>query len=229
MKRFGPARVAGWVRWPEPARRRVQRRTIETLIGAQSLGGLGITIGIAVAALLAEEISGSEKLAGLAQTMQVLGAAVASLLLAHLMGRRGRRPGLVLGYLLGACGAGLCVVAGAVNSFALLLAGAVLVGATTAANGLSRYAATDLAPPEQRARALSLVLWATTIGAVAGPNLTGLAGDAAAGFGLPRLTGPFLFALVGMLAAALLVATVRWSARYDSVSAQWRCSATVSG
>ncbi len=206
MKGFGAARVAGWVRWPEPARKRVQRRTIETLVGAQSLGGLGITIGIAVAALLAEEISGSEKLAGLAQTMQVLGAAVASLLLAHLMGRRGRRPGLVLGYLLGASGAGLCVVAGAVNSFALLLVGAVLVGSTTAANGLSRYAATDLAPPEQRARALSWVLWATTIGAVAGPNLTGLAGDAAAGFGLPRLTGPFMFALVGMLAAALLVA-----------------------
>jgi MFS family permease len=97
MKGFGAARVAGWVRWPEPARKRVQRRTIETLVGAQSLGGLGITIGIAVAALLAEEVSGSEKLAGLAQTMQVLGAAVASLLLAHLMGRRGRRPGLVLG------------------------------------------------------------------------------------------------------------------------------------
>ena len=56
----------------------------------------------------------------------------------------------------------------------LLLVGAVLLGATTAANSGARYAATDLADGRARARALSTVVWATTIGAVAGPNLTGL-------------------------------------------------------
>ena len=90
--------MLGGVRWPDHKLQQVQRRTIWTLVAAQSLGGLGITIGIAVAALLAEEISGSESLAGLAQTMQVRGAAVASVRLAHLMGKRGRRPGLLLGY-----------------------------------------------------------------------------------------------------------------------------------
>ena len=183
----------------------MQKRTLTVLVATQALGGLGITIGIAVAALLAERISGSEKLAGLAQTTQVLGAALASLLLAHLMGRAGRRPGLTLGYLLGACGGALCVVAGVVSSFPLLLTGTTLLGATTAANSQSRYAATDLATPRTRARALSLVVWATTIGAVAGPNLTGVAGNAAHGLGLPRLTGPFLFGVVGMLAAAVVL------------------------
>jgi MFS family permease len=197
--------VAGGVRWPDHRLRQVQRRTLSSLVVAQSLGGLGITIGIAVAAILAEQISGSERLAGLAQTMQVLGAAIASFLLAHLMGTRGRRPGLVLGYLLGAGGAALCVVAGVVDSFATLLTGATLLGATTAANGLSRYAATDLAAPDRRARSLSLVVWATTIGAVAGPNLTGVAGRAAAAVGLPRLTGPFVFGSVAILAAALVI------------------------
>lgn len=197
--------VVGGVRWPDHRVEQVQRRTIRTLVAAQGLGGLGITIGIAVAAILAEQISGSADLAGLAQTMQVLGAAVASFLLAHLMGRRGRRAGLVLGYLLGAAGGALCVVAGVVGSFATLLVGATLLGSTTAANNQSRYAATDLARPHHRARALSIVVWATTVGAVAGPNLTGFAGGAADGLGLPRLTGPFLFGVVGMLASALVI------------------------
>lgn len=197
--------VAGGVRWPDHRVEQVQRRTLGTLVAAQGLGGLGITIGIAVAAILAEQISGSPDLAGLAQTMQVLGAAVASFLLAHLMGKRGRRPGLLLGYLLGATGAALCVVAGVVESFAILLVGATLLGSTTAANNQSRYAATDLARPNRRASALSLVVWATTVGAVAGPNLTGFAGGVAEDIGLPRLTGPFLFGLLGMLASALVI------------------------
>jgi MFS family permease len=197
--------LVGGVRWPEHRLQQLQRRTVGTLVAAQALGGLGITIGIAVAAILAEQISGSEKLAGLAQTTQVLGAAFASFLLAHLMGTRGRRPGLVLGYLLGAIGGGLCVLAGAVSSFPVLLVGTTLLGATTAANSQSRYAATDLARPDKRASALSLVVWATTVGAVAGPNLSGPAGGAAHALGLPRLTGPFLFGTVGMLAAALVI------------------------
>lgn len=199
--------VVGGARWPDAEVQQVQRRTIWVLVFAQSLGGLGITIGIAVAALLAEQISGSEKLAGLAQTAQVLGAALASSLLAWVMGRLGRRPGLLLGYLLGATGAALCVVAGIVQSFPLLLVGATLLGATTAANAQSRYAATDLARPANRAKALSVVVWATTIGAVLGPNLTGFAGTTAEQAGLPRLTGPFVVGVVGMLLAALVIGT----------------------
>ena len=185
----------------------VQRRTVRTLVTAQAVGATGITIGIAVASLLAKEISGSESMAGLAQTFQVLGAAVASYLLAMVMARRGRRIGLVTGMLLGAVGSLLCVVAGVVGSMVLLLVGASLLGAMTAANLGARYAAIDLEAPERRARSLSLVVWATTIGAVAGPNLAGPAGDVAAALGLPELTGPFLLGTVAMLLAALVVAT----------------------
>ncbi len=63
----------------------VQRRTVRTLVVAQAVGAIGITIGIATASLLARDISGSESQAGLAQTFQVLGAAVAAYLLARLM------------------------------------------------------------------------------------------------------------------------------------------------
>jgi len=103
--------VTGGIRWSDHRMRQLQRRTLSTLVMTQSLGGVGLTIGITVAALLAEQITGSAELAGLVQTMQVLGAAVASYLLARLMGRRGRRPGLALGYVLGARRPGTAVLA----------------------------------------------------------------------------------------------------------------------
>ncbi|TNM39821.1 MFS transporter, partial [Nocardioides albidus] len=147
----------------------LQRRTVRVLVLTQAVGAVGITIGIATASLLARDLSGSESMAGLAQTAQVLGAAVISFLLAPLMARRGRRAGLMTGYVVGAGGALTAVLAGVLGSMALLLAGAMMLGATTSANNAARYAATDLATDETRARSLSLVVWATTIGAVAGP------------------------------------------------------------
>jgi MFS family permease len=182
----------------------LQRRTVRVLVLTQAVGALGITIGIATASLLARDLSGSEALSGLAQTAQVLGAAVISFLLAAVMARRGRRVGLVTGYLLGASGGMLAVVSGVVESMPLLLLGAVLLGAGTSANSAARFAATDLAEDSNRARSLSLVVWATTIGAVLGPNLTGPAGAFADAVDIPELTGPFAIGAMGMLAAALV-------------------------
>jgi MFS family permease len=99
----------------------------------------------------------------------------------------------------------VAVLAGVVGSMALLLVGAAMLGSTTAANSGSRYAATDLASTETRARALSTVVWATTIGAVVGPNLTGLSARVARTLGIPELTGPFAIGSIGMLLAALVI------------------------
>jgi MFS family permease len=93
-----------------------------------------------------------------------------------------------------------------VDSFWLLLLGAVLLGSMAATNLQSRYAAADLAAPETRARDISVVVWATTIGAVLGPNLVGPAGRVADAVGLPELTGPFLVSVVVVLVAALVLA-----------------------
>jgi MFS family permease len=187
------------------AHRALQRRTVQTLVASQAIGALGITIGIATASLLARDLSGSEELAGLAQTTQVLGAALGSWALARLMGARGRRAGLVTGYLVGSSGAALAVVAGAVGSMTLLLVGACLLGATSSANYAARYVATDLATPSTRARSLSIVVWATTVGAVLGPNLTGPSARMADLLDIPELTGPFALGAVGMLLAGLVV------------------------
>jgi MFS family permease len=191
------------VRTVDPVR--VHRRTVATLVVAQSVGAIGITIGVATASLLARDVSGSEGQAGLAQTSQVLGAAVAAYGLARVMARRGRRVGQVAGLLTGAVGAALAVVAGVVASMPLLLLGTGLLGFTSAANAAARYAATDLAPEATRARSLSLVVWATTVGAVVGPNLTGLSATLARTLDVPERTGPFAVAAIGMALAALII------------------------
>lgn len=183
----------------------VQRHTILVLTATQVLGGLGYSIGFAVIAVLAERVSGSASLAGLTQTVMVLGAAAGSYALARIMGQRGRRVGLIVGYGSGTVGALLIVVGGASEVFPILLCGGFLLGVTTSATLQSRYAAADLARPERRARDLSIVVWATTVGAVLGPNLSGPAGDLAEVFGLPPLTGPFLVTMVGLLAAGAVV------------------------
>ena len=178
---------------------------MRTLVGTQVLGGVGLSAGIAVSALLAEDVSGSAKFAGLGGTFQVLGAALIAIPMSRVMAAHGRRPGLVLGYALAAVGAVGLVTAGVIRSFPLLLVASLLFGGATASNSSSRFAAADLAAPEHRARDLSIVVWATTIGSVIGPNLAGPSAPVAEAFGVPELTGPFLFSLVGLVLAIALI------------------------
>lgn len=164
----------------------------------------------ALAAVLAEEVSGSEALAGLATTSSVIGTALLSLPLATLMAARGRRAGLALAYLIGSVGGALVVVATVVESFPLLLVGMTAFGAGSCANLQARFAAADLAAPARRGRAISMVVWATTIGAVTGPNIAGPAGRSVSGLSIPALAGPFVWAtLIFLLAAGIVWTALR--------------------
>ncbi|WP_299518648.1 MFS transporter [uncultured Serinicoccus sp.] len=183
----------------------VQSRTVLTLMGSQTLGGIGVASGIAVGAIVAADVSGRDALSGLATTTQVLGGALFTIPIAALMGRHGRRVGLATAYLVGGVGAALAITATATGTFWLLLLGTTLFGASTTANSQARYAATDLAAPERRGRQLSWVVWATTIGSVLGPNMVG-PGKAVAGMlGLPPLAGAWVFSCLGFLLAAVLL------------------------
>lgn len=185
----------------------VQRRTVATLSMSQILGGVSLASGVAVGALLAEEVSGSPTYAGLGSTFQVIGSALIAVPMARLSAARGRRPGLALGYALSFIGALGLIASGIVGSFALLLVASLLFGGSTASNNQARYAAADLADPTHRGRDLSLVVWATTIGSVLGPNLVGPSEPVSGLLGIPRLTGPFVFSLVGLTLAIIVLWT----------------------
>lgn len=192
----------------DEVRAAVQRRAVPALVTSQALGGIGVASGIAVGSLLARDLSGSTTLAGLAQTATVLGAAVLAVPLARYAQRAGRRPALVAGYVVGLTGALLVLVAAELERFSLLLLGSLLFGGATAAGLQARYAATDAAASSARGRSLSLVVWATTVGVVVGPNLSDAGGALARQVGLPVLSGPYLFSVSAFTAAALVV-TVR--------------------
>ncbi|MFI5665829.1 MFS transporter [Streptomyces sp. NPDC051704] len=185
---------------------RLQRRVSGVLIASQMLGGVGVPISIALAPVLATEVSGTEALSGFASTAAVIGTAAVSLPLAALMTARGRRPGLVLGYGIGALGAGMVVLAAAIGSFPLLMLGMAAFGAASSANLQARFAAADLAAPDRRARAVSLVVWASTLGAVLGPNLSAPAGRSFAGTSIPETAGPFVWAGAVFVLTATLIA-----------------------
>jgi MFS family permease len=188
----------------------VQRRVVWTLVGSQMLGGVGVSSGAAVGALLAEEVSGSVQYAGLGGTAQVIGSALIAIPMARLMAARGRRPGLVMGYALSAVGAVGLILAGIIGSFTLLLVASFLFGGAVASNSQTRYAAADLAAPARRGRDISIVVWATTVGSVLGPNLVGPGAPVARAIGVPVLTGPYVFSLVGAaLAIAVLLTRLR--------------------
>ena len=187
----------------------VQRRTLGLLFVTQIISGVGVAVGASVGALLAADIAGVS-VSGLAQSAAVIGTALSAVPMTAIVERRGRRPSLAAGYLVAAFGASIVVVAAARGSIPLLFLGFFLFGGATAAGFQARYAAVDLAPTALRGRHLSLIVWATTLGAVMGPSLAPVAGRSVAGFGVPTLAGPYLFsAILFTLATLLLLAFLR--------------------
>ncbi len=193
------------VKTQAPDRTALQRKVVRTLFASQVLSGVGMASGIAVGALLAEQLSGTEALAGVGTTAQVLGTALITIPVARITASQGRRWGLRFGLVVAFIGAAVVITAGVANSFPLLVVGMFLFGGGTTANNQTRYAAADLAAPAKRGRDLSIVVWATTIGSVAGPNLVGPGRDLARAVGLPDLVGSFVFALVGFALAFLVI------------------------
>ncbi|MFD1537802.1 MFS transporter [Nonomuraea guangzhouensis] len=183
----------------------VQRRTLAILSAAQIVGGVGVAVGLALSSVVVDELSGSTVISGFAGTATVLGAALLALPTAKASGRGGRRAGLTLAYVAALAGCVLSVGAISLRNWPLLLAGLVLVGGGSAGNLAARYSATDLSPSGHAARHLSLVVWAATIGSVAGPNLAKPADQIGMSAGLVEKAGPFAFAALAFALAMLII------------------------
>lgn len=182
----------------------VQRRTVLVLSFGQVLGGIAFGATVSLGALLAADISGNDALSGLATASVTLGAAACATPLARLAARVGRRRALTLGNLFALVGIAVVILAASLRIFPLLLVGILMIGAGNAGNLQSRFAATDLAAPQHRGRDLSIVVWSTTIGGVAGPLLLGPGEIVGQAVGMPPQTGSYLFSFVAQCAALVL-------------------------
>jgi len=182
----------------------LQRRTVLVLSLGQVLGGIAFGATVSLGALLAADLSGDDALSGLATAAVTLGAAAFAIPLARFAARRGRRLSLTAGNLLALVGVSIVILAAATRVFPLLLVGIIMIGMGNAGNLQSRFAATDLASPQHRGRDLSVVVWSTTVGGVAGPLLLTPGEILGQAIGMPPLTGSYLFSLVAQAAALVL-------------------------
>jgi len=185
--------------------RQLYEKTLRIVILSQIFGGAGLSAGITVGALLAQDMLGTESAAGIPVALLTLGSAGAALLIGRLSQHFGRRAGLAAGFLTGGLGAIGVIIAALTNSVVLLFASLLIYGAGTAANLQARYAGTDLATAKQRATAVSMAMVSTTFGAVAGPNLVDVMGEFAHSIGVPTLAGPFILAAAAFILAGLVL------------------------
>lgn len=164
-----------------------------------------MSIMFAVAALLIKEILDDETWAGASTAAITVGTAFSAAILSNYMNRRGRRPGLTVGYIAAIAGAVIAVVGGQQSFLIVYLIGLLFVGVGQGATTLARYAAADLADEDSRGKAISMVVFASTVGAVGGPALVGVAGDLAESIDLNELVGPFMFSAVFFAVGGLIL------------------------
>lgn len=185
-----------------------QKLTLAKLFTAQLFSGAGIASGYAVGGLLAEEISGRTTMAGFAQMSVILGAGLIAYPLSTLASRFGRRTALTLGFGVGTTGAAVVLTGVAVGFLPLFMVGMMLCGSSTAAGLQARYAASDTANPAKPGQAMSIVIWATTVGSVLGPNFTEPGARLGDLLGMNPLAGPYLISMCCFLLAATAAFTL---------------------
>ena len=185
---------------------KIQAKTVRTLALGQALGGFGFGSTLSVGAIMATELSGSAAFSGAAATLSTLGSAFAAIPLANIAARRGRRYALGLGAGLAILGAIGMITAAALRSFPVELIALFFLGSANAVSLQARFAAADIPTSRPKAKDISIVVWATTFGAVIGPNLIAPGESLGVTLGLPHLAGPFLLTIL----AQTLSTTVFW-------------------
>lgn len=176
---------------------RETRRTLNLLITAQSLGGASPPIIISLGGIVGLALADDPTLATLPVSVYSLGLALSTIPAALLMRRLGRRAAYLLGAVLGVF-SGIIAAFGIINeSFTLFCVGTALAGFYAACVQNYRFAASDVAAPSQRARAISQIMVGGLIAAIIGPQVVIWTRDA-----LPA--APFAGSFFGQAALALL-------------------------
>ena len=183
----------------------IQKRTLAVLCTSSIASRGAVSALFTVAALSIADMLGSSRWAGLSTVAITIGSMAAAAVLASMMDRTGRRPGISYGFAAAVIGSGIAIVGLERSSIVIFLVGLGLVGVGSGTATLSRYAAADLAPPEVRSTHISWVIFASTAGSVGGPLLVGPAGRAAVRAGLVENSGAIVICAIAFVVAAIVV------------------------
>jgi MFS family permease len=181
-----------------------RRKLIGTLFTAESLFAAAQIAAFTLMPVIATELSGRDSMAGFPTTAMLLGQAGAAYLIGSFMDRAGRRSGLTIGYLMATIGALLAAAAISWSSFIAFCLGAAMIGMGRGAGLQARFAAAEIQPPDHQARAIGVIVFAGTIGAVVGPLLVAPSQQWAQAFGFSYRTGPYLIAMLLLYGAVML-------------------------
>jgi MFS family permease len=184
-----------------------RRRAFAAVFGGVAISTTGFLASNTVNGLVAEDLTGSASWSGLPAAATVLGTAAGAAALAMVVRRWGPRAGLSLGYLLATAAISLATTAILVRSFPLFVGALFLFGVGFGSNRLARYVAADLYPADQRATMIGWIVWASTIGAVAGPALLAPSRALAELANLNGLVGPFLVCVVACVFSVIAMQT----------------------
>jgi MFS family permease len=180
------------------------RRITNALFVSQSLFAASTIAMFTLTPIIAATLGGGEELAGIPSTFTLLGRAMVAYPIGWLMDRFGRRNGLGLGYAMGTLGTVIAVFSIIAGSFPGFLFGSLLLGAARGSAEQSRYVAAEVQPVARQAKAMGLIVFAGTVGAIGGPLLVSPSTHLATTLGLPPESGVFISSVV-MLTLALLI------------------------
>lgn len=171
-------------------------RNLGLLAVCQGLFLTNNVVFIAINGLVGLQLAPQAWMATLPVTGYVVGAALATPLVARLQAGVGRKRSFQIGLIVAALSAASCALAVTLGSFWMIVGTTVVAGFYSANAALYRFAGPELAAPAYQERAMSLVLAGGIAGAFVGPNLA-----SATRLLLPV---PFAASYLALIAVALL-------------------------
>ena len=138
----------------------------------------------------------------------VVGGALSPPLVARTQLRWGRKVSFQIGLAVAVLSALLCAVAAFAGNFWLLCTATLVAGYYSANGQLYRFAAAELAAPDYREKAVSLVLAGGLLGAIAGPNLASATRT--------LFPVPFAGAYIALMGVALIAMACMAAIRFEA-------------
>ena len=181
------------------------RRNVGLLAACQAMLFTNNSTLIAINGLAGLALAPYAALATLPVTCWVLGGAIGTMPASMHMKRVGRQRGLTMGTLWGVVGALMAASAIWMQSFWLLCLSTLVWGVYNAYGQYYRFAAADVASPDFRATAISLVLAGGLVGGLVGPTLSRATIELAG----PRFMGAYLALIAFAIATMVILRFIR--------------------
>jgi len=177
------------------------------LLFSVGFSSIGFIAAITVTVLAAREVSSNQLFLGFPNAVGVGGAFLGTQMFYKISKKYSRLAALSLTFFVGALGSVVLFYSLIIDSFILLMFGALVLGFGQSATLQSRYAASFVASKKFKATALSLAVWFSVFGSVFGPRLVSLYSDYFDELFNSELIVGYIVAMVGMLFASASVLT----------------------